>query len=901
MTETGHDEVAFPVLEKLSGKARSEVFTLDGEACVLLSAVVDNIPDSILVVDKNYKVVLCNSVLKNNFFNHTGQCIKQGDDIDIFAKVTSLFDEWKNYLKRALNGEKFKVIATFEREGKSYHREAYFSPILHESVVVGATFCSKDTTLASINAERQAAILNALNDHIVLVDENGIIIAVNESWKRFGKENGLTDENYGLGRNYLSVCKSSCGQEESDAINMMNGLQDVLSGKTDTFSMEYTCHSSTEKRWFRAVVTPISKKYMRGAVVAHLDITARKLAANQLEFDRKNREALINSTSDFMWSIDKNMKLITANLPFVNLIENHTGWRPQPGQYMLNPEAFISSELKSWQHRYEQVLSGMTFTEEWFIEHDVNLWFDLSLYPILENGNVIGAACYARDITERKISEEKLREKSYHLKERVKELNCLYNSSIILNDSTKKIDEILAECVNIIPEAYQHPDEICARIKLLGKEFQTPFFKVGKWSQKVDIIIHDKRAGFLEVISSVNSALANGTPFLKEEFALINSIAKNIAHSVEHKMAAESLQKSEANIRVILEHTNLSYILLDRNYNILTFNTIANNWAKLAFGCELSLGHCLICMINEEQKTLARQVFDIVLAGQILENETSYKLTDGKVKWFHTKNFPVRNGKGEIIGICITAKDFTKRKEFETQREVMTAELIQRNKDLEQFTYIVSHNLRAPVANILGLSDVLLSEDLDEEEKKDILACVKSSIESLDNIITDINAILQTRLMLSDKRELVHFTDIVEEIKTSISQILQLENVSIAIDFSDANELLSLKGYMRSIFYNLISNSIKYKQPGVPPAIQITSKATKDGVELAFQDNGLGIDLPKIGKQLFGLHKRFHPQVAEGKGMGLFMVRTQVESLGGNIHVNSEVGKGTEFRITFKK
>ena len=104
---------------------------------------------------------------------------------------------------------------------------------------------------------------------------------------------------------------------------------------------------------------------------------------------------------------------------------------------------------------------------------------------------------------------------------------------------------------------------------------------------------------------------------------------------------------------------------------------------------------------------------------------------------------------------------------------------------------------------------------------------------------------------------------------------------------------------MHSIFYNLITNSIKYKQPGLPLVCEIKSKLLDNTVQLLFKDNGIGIDLKKTGDQIFELYKRFHIGATEGKGMGLFMVKTHVESLGGHISVASEVNVGSEFKIEF--
>ena len=125
------------------------------------------------------------------------------------------------------------------------------------------------------------------------------------------------------------------------------------------------------------------------------------------------------------------------------------------------------------------------------------------------------------------------------------------------------------------------------------------------------------------------------------------------------------------------------------------------------------------------------------------------------------------------------------------------------------------------------------------------------------------------------------------------------DQVQIISDFSGAEELVSVRSYLYSIFLNLVSNSIKYKRPGIKPIIEITSAKIKNKIQLTFKDNGLGIDIKNKEDEIFGLYKRFHDHV-DGKGLGLFMVKTQVESLGGKIMVASEVNKGSEFRIEFE-
>jgi PAS domain S-box-containing protein len=265
---------------------------------------------------------------------------------------------------------------------------------------------------------------------------------------------------------------------------------------------------------------------------------------------------------------------------------------------------------------------------------------------------------------------------------------------------------------------------------------------------------------------------------------------------------------------------------------------------------------------------------------------------------------PVYDDEHNFKGYIAVSSDNTERKKADVKlRELnknlrnYTRELVTANKGLEQFSFIVSHNLRSPVANIIGLAD-LLEEDYPLETKDQFLEELLDNVKRLDNVITDLNEILQVKVELTAKREEVDLSQLVNSIESSINRILEKEQAIIITDFSRAPVLSTVQSYLYSIFYNLISNSIKYRKPEVSPKIKIKSKIKDGRVLITFEDNGLGIDMGKKGEQVFGLYKRFHQHV-EGKGMGLFMVKTQVELLGGKILLESEVNQGTVFTLVF--
>jgi signal transduction histidine kinase len=135
-------------------------------------------------------------------------------------------------------------------------------------------------------------------------------------------------------------------------------------------------------------------------------------------------------------------------------------------------------------------------------------------------------------------------------------------------------------------------------------------------------------------------------------------------------------------------------------------------------------------------------------------------------------------------------------------------------------------------------------------------------------------------------------------VKKSIGSIITENLARIETLFETPTVLFDAK-YLESIFLNLITNSIKYAKPGIPPTIFIHSYLDKDDVLLVFQDNGLGFDFEKVKNRIFGLYQRFHNN-SDSKGVGLYLVHSQITSLGGSIEVASEVGKGTTFTLRFK-
>lgn len=484
------------------------------------------------------------------------------------------------------------------------------------------------------------------------------------------------------------------------------------------------------------------------------------------------------------------------------------------------------------------------------------------------------------------------------LKERVKELQTLYLVKKILQNETESFDSLISKVVQLLPNGWQYPASCEARIQLHGTDYCTSHDYVSVSSQRADILISDKIIGCIEVSYTKEFPAEDEGPFFKEERELINVLAEILGNYCARKASIEALKYSEANLRSVFENAQIGFVLMDTAFTIVSINSLMLSEYASHTGIRLQLNQNYIDQIRVEQRAHITDLLNSVLRDQsIIEFETTFDSSEHP-SFFNVTLVPVKNDNA-VIGICLSAYNITKRKLMEQEREQITTDLIQRNRDLEQFAYIVSHNLRGPLSSILGLNS-LLEEELEEDEKKIALAGIKQSADALDNVLNDLNRILQIRRDSAQQKELITLDTLLNNVKSSISHSILESKTIIESNFSKAPQILSVKAYLGSVFYNLISNSIKYARPGISPEIAISSEQTDKHIIIRYKDNGVGIDLHKYGNQLFGLYKRFHPK-QEGKGIGLFMVKTQIEAMGGTIKAISEPDQGIEFIITFDK
>ena len=280
--------------------------------------------------------------------------------------------------------------------------------------------------------------------------------------------------------------------------------------------------------------------------------------------------------------------------------------------------------------------------------------------------------------------------------------------------------------------------------------------------------------------------------------------------------------------------------------------------------------------------------------------ETLNHTKNGEEYWVNFSMIPITNKEGEHSHWISIQRDITEEKKREKEKEQLIRELTQNNKDLKQFSYITSHNLRAPLSNLTGLLNLIEEIPVDNPELKEILNGFSKSTHLLNETINDLVKVVIIKDNPSIQKEEVLIKDVFENVFNQLSFLISLHKPILKIELEKVTILNINRAYLESILLNLFTNAIKYRSPKRTLRVFVSSKEVGENIILIFKDNGIGIDLERNGDKIFGLYQRFHNH-PDSKGLGLYLVKSQVESMGGTINVESEVDKGTTFTITFKK
>lgn len=402
-------------------------------------------------------------------------------------------------------------------------------------------------------------------------------------------------------------------------------------------------------------------------------------------------------------------------------------------------------------------------------------------------------------------------------------------------------------------------------------------------------------------VSVVRNADATPIYFVSQ----VTDITPRVEAQIELKSTLSKLES------IVNGSTQVSIIGTDLEGNINLFNIGAEN--LLGYKREDMLFKQNPGLIHKEEEMVARsaeltreynrpvrgfEVFTTVPNAEGFESrEWTYIRKDGsEFKVLLTVN-PISDGE-KVIGYVGIAVDISQLLIAQEQIKSLLKLKQSQNERFSNFAYIVSHNLKTYTNNLTGLINLFIRQNKEQEDSK-VFQFLTQSVQGLSDTVEHLNEVLTIN---SEKLEFtkIHLNKILTNSLTNLSINAQKGEVKIINKIDEDYYVMGINAYVESVFFNFISNAIKYQSDDVESYLEISAYYSNNYVAINFKDNGLGINLEKHRKKLFGMYNTFHKH-EEARGIGLFITHNQVEAMNGKIEVDSKLGKGTTFTVYLRK
>ena len=469
------------------------------------------------------------------------------------------------------------------------------------------------------------------------------------------------------------------------------------------------------------------------------------------------------------------------------------------------------------------------------------------------------------------------------------------NRENLLNEAKEMKKLILPDLVeigHINAGRWQHMLTIYKQLGLAGKDatldgflFMSPSTKKIKY---FDVLLYSFGIGaFLFILALIG-------------YWQLRKLVRKKTKDLQNEVLSRT--KAEQRLELAIEAAGLG--IWDRNLENNKIN-YDKKWFR-TLGCDPEMffdTESWLSIIHPDDQKNIKESMVSFREGLSSYNNLTYRIktTQGDWKWILSFSKIVNsddNGREfNIIGTLLDI-DFIKRKEIELQE--MTGQLRKTNIELEKFAYITSHNLRAPVVNLMSLTEMQTEPGISEEFKEEIKLKIHQCVKQLDDTLNDLIEIVASKSGENIQSETLDLQTELNLVIGSIENQVNDSGAQIETNFTECRKIYFPRRYLNSILINLLTNAIKYKSNDRKLVISLKTRTNKDQTILYFSDNGIGINMDKFGNKIFGLYQRFHSKIV-GKGLGLYIIRSQIEAMDGKIEVDSMPDVGTTFRIYFNK
>jgi PAS domain S-box-containing protein len=622
-----------------------------------------------------------------------------------------------------------------------------------------------------------------------------------------------------------------------------------------------------------------------------IDITDQRYAQEQLIKSEANLRALLDSSPQAIYLLDKSMHIMMYNAVARQDVRNLLLKEIRIGQSILEfMDETVTGDLLT---QHAKAMQGETILYE---VGNGEFWHEIALRPVLGPGDkVLAVSLSIHNISERKLALETIKRNEEQLA-RAQHLAHLGNWELDLTRETLSWSDSVYEIYGVNRSDFRPtPHNALQFIPEEERGLLTRAYEEAAEHNRIASVEH-------------SIVLANGSTrmvheILEPEFDSSGRLIRlhgSVQDITERKHTEQEVLRAKNLLQSTLENIPEIIFTIDADLRLIY---VSPQCRELTGYTEEEFltdpDRWLHTVIEQDREILTGQIIPRVLAGERQHYEIRILTKDQQQKWLMVRMSPKINEQGEVYRFDGSASDMSQYKEAETRRNDLTDQLLKQNQNLQQFAYIVSHNLRAPIANILGLTTIYNKHKPESPINPRIIDNLFKSARLLDTTIRDLNDILTLRSELDKVREEVAFDSVLEDILDSLSGELAGIDSDVQYDFDAAPQVVAVRSYVHSILLNLISNAIKYKSPDRKLKLELKTYTIPNYICLSVTDNGLGIDLSKEKEKIFGLYKRFHSHT-EGRGLGLHLVKTQAELLGGKVEVDSQVNEGSTFNIYFR-
>jgi PAS domain S-box-containing protein len=405
--------------------------------------------------------------------------------------------------------------------------------------------------------------------------------------------------------------------------------------------------------------------------------------------------------------------------------------------------------------------------------------------------------------------------------------------------------------------------------------------------------------GSIDKQTGINSLRLGVQDYLVKDEINETILQKSISYSIERKNNQQQLEQNEKRFRALIENSTDGLAELNSDGEITEMSQSALN--ILGYPTKVALSFATLDFVHPDDLKKVLLIFNLIVSehNKVKSTQFRVKRANGNYIWLEA-NFHNLLHEPAVNAVVLNFRDITNRIQNEQDRKALIDELTASNTDLKQYTFLASHNLRAPLTNLISIINIMDWELIKDENCLVLLQAFKESTFKLNDTLNDMIEVVLVKKMDNIALKEIAFEDIYQKaIKTLQPQLLQ-SGAMLQTDFAAVPHVYFDAIYLENVFTHLISNAVKYAATDRILQLNITSYFKEGEIQLVFADNGMGMDMQVVKDKIFGLYQRFHNN-EDSKGLDLYMVRSQMNALGGTISVHSTLNKGTTFTLLFKK